>query len=151
LRTALRIVGLATAFVWLGMTGAMAQNVTAGEAQAMLEKAVAALMADEGEALAKFMSPTGGFIDRDLYVFCYDTTDGKFTAHVNRAMLGRDIRTLREKDGSPLGQRIFDANKPGTIVTVDYNALRPGSREPVPKQAYITIVGHQGCGASYYK
>jgi hypothetical protein len=84
-------------------------------------------------------------------VFCYDTTDGKFTAHVNRAMLGRDIRTLREKDGSPLGQRIFDANKPGTIVTVDYNALRPGSREPVPKQAYITIVGHQGCGASYYK
>jgi hypothetical protein len=66
-------------------------------------------------------------------------------------MPARDIRTLREKDGSPLGQRIFDANKPGTIVTVDYNAPRPGSREPLPKQAYITIVGHQGCGASYYK
>jgi len=65
--------------------------------------------------------------------------------------MGRDIRTLREKDGSPLGQRVFDANKAGTLVTVDYNSPRPGASEPVPKQAIITIVGHQGCGVSYYR
>jgi hypothetical protein len=34
---------------------------------------------------------------------------------------------------------------------VDFNAPRPGESQPVPKQVVITIVGHQGCGVSYYK
>jgi cytochrome c len=117
----------------------------------MLEKAVAELKHDERTAIAKFLNPIGGFIDRDLHVFCYDTRDGRFTAWTTYRMLGVDIRTFREKDGTPIGQRIFDANKPDTIVTVDYSSPRPGENVPVPKQVFITIVGHQGCGVSYYK
>lgn len=157
MRTALRIIGLATGVLLLGMTCGMAQSGTAAttgtaaEARAMLEKAIAALKSDERVAIAKFLNPIGGFIDRDLHVFCYDTRNGKFTAYTTYRMLGTDIRTMRQKDGNPIGQRIFDANKEGTIVTLDFNAPRPGESEPAPKQVLITIVGHQGCGVSYYK
>src|SRR5581483_12295171 len=54
---------------------------TGPEAKAMLEKAVAALKADEKAALANFNKPDGGFKDRDLYVFCFNASDGKITAH----------------------------------------------------------------------
>ena len=152
MRNALRVGGLAMGLLWLGMTCGMAQSGgTAAEARAMLEKAIVELKRNERVAIAKFLNPIGGFIDRDLHVFCYDTRDGKFTAYTTYRMLGVDIRTMQEKDGSPTGQRIFDANKPDTIVTLDYNGPRPGTTEPVPKQVVITIVGHQGCGVSYYK
>src|SRR6516225_3911855 len=79
---------------------AWAQTGTAAEAKAMLEKAVAALKANESDALAKFPKTDGGFRDRDLYVYCFNATDGKFTAHVNPALLGTDVRTLKDaKDG----------------------------------------------------
>jgi cytochrome c len=125
---------------------------TAAEAKAMLEKAVAALKANEADALAKFPKPDGGFRDRDLYVYCFDATTGKFTAHVNPALMGTDVRSLKDaKDGSALGQRIFDSVKEGTLTTVDYNFPKPGGTEPVPKEAFVTKVGNEACGVGYYK
>jgi cytochrome c len=130
---------------------AIAADATAAEAKAMLEKAVAALKANETDAIASFNKPDGGFRDRDLYVFCANTTDGKFTAHANQALLGTDIKALKEKDGTPLGEKVFAAMKDGTITTVDYNFPRPGTTEPVAKQSFVTKVGNQGCGVGYYK
>jgi hypothetical protein len=43
---------------------------TAEEAKAMLLKAVAAVNADKAKALDMFNKGEGGFLDRDLYVFC---------------------------------------------------------------------------------
>jgi|SRR5580704_5590273 hypothetical protein len=125
---------------------------TAAEAKAMLEKAVAALKANEADALAKFPKPDGGFRDRDLYVYCFDAGSGKFTAHINPALMGTDVRALKDaKDGSPLGQKIFDSVKEGSVATVSYNFPKPGTTEPVPKEAFVTKVGNEGCGVGYYK
>jgi cytochrome c len=125
---------------------------TATEAKAMLEKAAAALKTNEADALARFPKADGGFRDRDLYVYCFDTTNGKFTAHVNPALMGTDVRALKDaKDGAPLGQKIFDSVKEGSVATVAYNFPKPGGTEPVPKEAYVTKVGNQGCGVGYYK
>ena len=79
----------------LAATAAFGQ-ATGPEAKAMLEKGVAALKANKATALANFVKKDGGFQDRDLYVFCYNTSDGKFTAHVNPALMGTDIRALKE-------------------------------------------------------
>jgi signal transduction histidine kinase len=117
----------------------------------MLEKAVAELKANEAAALAKFNKADGGFRDRDLYVFCYDMNSAKFTAHVNQALLGTDVKALKEKDGSPLGEKVFNAAKAGAIATVSYNFPKPGTTDPVPKESYVTRVGNQGCGVGYYK
>src|SRR5579862_3979598 len=144
---------LAACALLIGTGFAVAQLATAAEAKAMLEKAVAALKANQTDALAKFNSPTGGFRDRDLYVFCYDMTSGAFTSHVNQTLLGKDVRTIKV-DTDPLGQRIFDIikNAPaGTISTVDYKFPKPGATAPVPKESFVTRVGNQGCGVGYYK
>ena len=133
-------------------TSAFAQATgTAAEAKAMLEKAIAALKANAAAALANFNKADGGFRDRDLYVYCFENSTGKFTAHVNAALMGTDVRALKEKDGSPLGQKVFDAAKEGTITTINYNFPKPGGTDPVPKEAFVTAVGNQGCGVGYYK
>jgi signal transduction histidine kinase len=76
---------------------------------------------------------------------------GKFNAHVNSALMGTDARALKEKDGSPLGQKVYDAAKEGTISTVNYNFPKPGGTDPVAKEAYVTRVGNEGLGVGYYK
>ena len=142
---------LAAVALLLGVAVAVAQQFgTAAEAKAMLEKAVAALKANEADALAKFNSPTGGFPDRDLYVFCFDMATGKFNAHVNPALMGTDSRALKVKD-QPVGQMVFNAAKEGTVTTVDYDFPKPGTTQPVPKESYVTRVGNEGCGVDYCK
>ncbi len=141
----------ACALLLIGGAFAVAQQFgTAAEAKAMLEKATAALKANEADALAKFNSPTGGFRDRDLYVFCFDMTTGKFTAHVNPALMGTDIHA-QKVNGQPVGEKVFAAAKEGTITTADYDFPKPGTTQPVPKESFVTRVGNEGCGVGYYK
>ena len=128
-----------------------AQFGTAAEAKAMLEKAVSAIKADKTKALDMFNKGEGGFVDRDLYVFCFDAKTGILNAHVVKSLVGTDIRALKEKDGSPLGQKIFDAVKEGTITTVSYSFPKPGGTDPLPKESYVTAVANQACGVGYYK
>ena len=143
----------ATALSWsVGSVSAQSSG-TAAEARAMLDNAVVALKANEATALAAFNDKSNTkFHDRDLYVFCYDMTDGKFTAHPNPATMGTDVRALKAKD-DPLGQRIFDTinQSGGSVLTVDYSFPKPGTTEPVPKQSFVTKVGNTGCGVGYYK
>ena len=89
-RRSVLIAAIGSAAVLLGSSFAYAAagDGTAPEAKAMLEKAIAALKGNQAEALAKFPKPDGGFRDRDLYVYCFDTGSGKFTAHVNPVLMG---------------------------------------------------------------
>jgi hypothetical protein len=66
---------------------------TAEEARAMLDRAISALKTDEDKALTEFNDPDNKqFHDRDLYVVCFDISDGKITAYSGPALLGVDIR-----------------------------------------------------------
>jgi hypothetical protein len=143
---------LATApLIWGGSFASAQQLGTAAEAKSMLDRAVGELKANPTAALAKFNDKDNKqFRDRDLYVFCFSTSDGKFTAHPNPAIMGTDVRALKVKD-DPLGQRIFDQSKEGTVTTVNYMFPKPGTTDPAPKESYITRVGGQGCGVGYYK
>jgi len=151
-KTAILSALVSVPLLW-NVTLASAQTAgTAAEAKAMLEKGVAALKANEADALAKFPKTDGGFRDRDLYIYCFNATDGKFTAHVNPALMGTDVRALKDaKDGAALGQKIFDSVKEGSFATVAYNFPKPGTTDPVPKEAFVTKVGNQGCGVGFYK
>lgn len=143
---------VATLLLMLTAASAIAQNFgTADEARAMLERAVAALKSDEAKALQQFNDPDNKqFHDRDLYVSCFDISDGKFIA-APTAMLGTDIRTFKAGD-DPIGQKAFDAVQSapeGTFVAMDFNFPKAG--KPAVKQSLETRIGNQGCGVSYYK
>jgi hypothetical protein len=130
---------------------------TADEAKAMLMKAVAAVKADKSKALDMFNKGEGGFLDRDLYPFCYNIGDGKVVAVPNpnsKQLLGQDVRTFKDVTGKMFGREQWVATeKPeGQITEVSYMFPRPGSdNTPVPKVSFVTKVGDLVCGVGYYK
>jgi signal transduction histidine kinase len=134
---------------------AQAQYGTAAEAKAMLEKAVAAVKADKAKALDMFNKGEGGFLDRDLYPFCANVSDGVLLAVANpnaKQNLGKDVRSLKDATGKAYGQELFNAGqKEGAIGEVSYEFARPGDPKPVPKVSYVTRIGDIYCGVGYYK
>src|SRR5262249_57993027 len=148
--------GLVCAMAVAGVALAQAQYGTPAEAKAMLEKAVAAVKSDKAKALDLFNKGEGGFLDRDLYPFCGNVSDGKILAVANpnaKQNIGKDVRELKDATGKVYGQEIFDAGqKPeGQISEVSYEFARPGDPKPVPKVSYVTRVGDIYCGVGYYK
>jgi hypothetical protein len=125
---------------------------TPAEAKAMLEKAVAALQADEAKALEMFTKGEGGFKDRDLYPYC-GGPDGNFTAHPT--LVGKSLKTLMDKGTppKPLGEEVYAAAEEGTISEVTYMWPRPNDpdKTPVTKVVYVTQVDEQVCGVGYYE
>src|SRR4030088_3239200 len=91
-----------------------AEYGTPDEARAMLERAVAAVNADEPKALAEFSKGEGGFKDRDLYVFCAGP-DGKLDAHPNPALMGNDMNTIKDKNGKLFGQEMVKVAQAGKL------------------------------------
>jgi signal transduction histidine kinase len=149
MRKAVIISAVASIPLLFAAGGAWAQQFgTAAEAKAMLEKAADALKKDEKAALDMFKKGEPGFKDRDLYVFCWDTVTGQWTAHPT---LTGDVRALKDKTGAAVGEMLYAAVKDGSITTVDYFFPKPGGTDPVAKQSFVTKVGNQGCGVGYYK
>jgi hypothetical protein len=134
-----------------------ADHGTAAEAKAMLEKTIAAVKADKAKTLDLINEGKGGFLDRDLYVFCANNSDGKVVAIGNpnaKQLIGVDTRTQKDVNGKAFGQELYDAyQKPeGQISEVSYVFVRPGpDKTPVPKVSFVTKVGDLGCGVGYYK
>jgi signal transduction histidine kinase len=132
------------------------QTGTADEAKAMLMKAVAAVKADKAKALDMFNKGEGGFLDRDLYVFCANVSDAKTVALGNpnaKNVLGVDARTLKDSTGKAFGvEQYAAASKPeGEITDVTYMWPSPTSKTPVQKESFSTKVGDLICGVGYYK
>ena len=152
------IAAASIAFLVLSPTAfAQQSGGTADEAKAMLMKAVAAVKADKAKAIDMFNKGEGGFLDRDLYVFCSNISDGKIVALGNnnaKKLLGQDTRTLKDATGKPFGADLFAAEeKPeGEITEVSYMFPRPGADNMlVAKVSLATRVGDLGCGVGYYK
>jgi len=103
---------------------------TAVEAKAMLDKAVAAVKADQTKALAMFNNGEGGF----------------------KNLIGTDVRALKDKTGKPFGEEFYRAAQKDMLTEVSYMFPRPGAdTTPVEKISFVTKVVDLGCGVGYYK
>jgi signal transduction histidine kinase len=153
-----RLFGLIVGAVLVGLLVAPNRGIAAGEsgtaeeAKAMLERAVAAVQADEAAALEAFTAGTGGFRDRDLYVACSSAADGTVTAHgADPSMVGRSIYDLTDAAGKRFGEEIDAVAAEGEIKVVEYVWPRPGETQAVPKASYVTKARDQVCIVGYYK
>jgi signal transduction histidine kinase len=132
------------------------QYGNAVEAKAMLLKAVAAVKADKAKALDMISKGEGGFLDRDLYPFCANVSDGKIYPFPNpnaKATFGTDARNLKDPTGKEFGKELFAAGqKPeGQITEVSYMFSKPSDPNPVPKVSFVASAGDIYCGVGYYK
>lgn len=145
---------MASVLLWNGVGLAAEKFGSAEDAKAMLDRAIAALKDDKTAALKAFNDEKNKqFRDRDLYVYCFGLTDGKFTAYEAPFLLGANIREMKLYN-EPMGQRAFDVVKDapeGTVVSLQYKLPKPGTDAPAPKEALEARVGDQACGVAYYK
>ena len=145
-----------TAVALSAATFAQAQG-TAAEAKAMLLKTVAAMKADKAKTIELINKGEGGFLDRDLYPFCANVSDGVTIALGNpnaKALIGKDNRGLKDSTGKAFGEELYAAGQKaeGTITEVSYLFQKPGpDKTPVPKVSLVTRAGDVYCGVGYYK
>jgi hypothetical protein len=125
------------------------QSGTADQAKALLAKAAAAVHADKAGALARFDDPSGGFKDRDLYVFCFDRKSGIVLAGPPTTK-GKDVRTLMDPNGKMYGQEMFASVKDGAVITEEYMFPEPYSTVPVAKESFVEGLVDVACGVGYY-
>jgi signal transduction histidine kinase len=144
-----RVTGLAAALLAFAVSARAGDRGTPQEAQALLDKAVKAVQADEAKALAAFNDPKGGYQDRDLYVFC-SGPDGKTTAHRDPKMVGVAMTDIKTADGRAVGKEIAElGNKGGG--TIEYQWPNPVTSKVETKISYIKKAGNQVCGVGAYK
>ena len=127
---------------------------TAADAKAMLEKTVAALKADKTKTLGEINAGTNGFLQGDIYPFCFNMSDGKIVAVANpnaKANMGKDIRLNKDATGDAFGERLYAAAKAGS-GEVSYMFPKAGAdKTPVPKVSFVAAAADLGCGVGYYK
>lgn len=148
----LRKITAACALLMASGLYAAGEHGTAAEAKAMLDKAIAAVKADEAKALAQFTADakaqSGEFFHKDLYVFC-GGEDGNFSAHPS--LVGSSMKELMDKATPPVavGKEFYDAAaKGGGEVT--YQWPLPGETQPRKKVAIVAQAGKQVCAVGYY-
>ena len=124
---------------------------TPDEAKAMSQQA-AALVNQNGEAaFATFSAEDGGFLTKDLYVFCMDL-EGSMLSHAKKPdLVGKNLKDFN-KYGDYLFQDMIAVASDKGEGWVDYKWPYPGSEEVKEKTSYI-IKNEKGffCGVGAYK
>jgi signal transduction histidine kinase len=127
---------------------------TAADAKAMLDKTIAALKADKPKTLDEINAAQNGFLQGDIYPFCFNLSDGIIVAIANpnaKANLGKDIRLNKDATGDVFGERLYAAAKAGS-GEVSYMFPKTGAdKTPAPKVSFVAAVADLGCGVGYYK
>ena len=121
------------------------------EAKALLDKAISHVNEVGSEkAYADFSRADGGYVDRDLYVYCLDM-EGKVVAHGNNpALIGKNLMEVKDPDGvQPIKEsiRILASANTGSF---DYKWPNPISKKIEVKSAFMAKAKGDWCGVGYY-
>jgi len=129
-----------------------AQFGTAGEAEALVKKAIELIKTDGKEkAFVEINNPRGKFVDRDLYIFVYDMT-GKCVAHgFNPKMIGKDLLEMKDPDGKYFVKERIEIVKTRGKGWQDYKFTDPITKKIEPKTAYVERIGDLIVGCGIYK
>jgi cytochrome c len=148
---------MTAAFAALAMVGVhvaaiAANNGSADEAKAMVEKAVNLLEAEgKDKAFPAFNDTAGAFVDRDLYVFVLNL-EGTTVAHgVNKALIGKSLINLKDADGKAFIQDMITMAKGAGSGWIDYKWPNPTTKKVELKSSYIKKSGDMIVGVGIYK
>lgn len=135
-------------------SGALAaRQGTAGEAVAMVQKAVALIKAKgKQKAFADISDPANtSFHDRDLYIYVYDM-NGVAVAHGNNpGMVGRPLIGMVDTEGKFLIKEMVEVAKTKGKGWVDFKWPNPMTKEVESKSGYVEKVGDILVGSGIYK
>jgi cytochrome c len=131
---------------------AAAVAATAEQAKAFSERAAAHIeqVGDE-TAFADFTRKDGGFVEGELYVFCYDH-NGVNKAHGgNPSFVGRNLLHIKDPDGTEPNLMIVNMGFQQGRGWVDFKWPNPMTKRIENKSAYVIHTHDVACGVGYYK
>jgi len=142
----------ATLAVLALLADAPAVAATPEQARAFSERASTHIrQVGEDKAFADFTRKDGGFIDGELYVFCYDR-DGLNKAHGgNPAFVGRNLLHIKDPDGAEPNAMIVKMGFEQGRGWVDFKWPNPVTKRIENKSAYVIRTNEVVCGVGYYK
>ena len=143
----------AAAFLLGTLAFPVASNAaTPDEAQALSERAASYVkQAGDEKAFADFSRPDGGFVQGELYVFCYDH-DGVNKAHGgNPSFVGKNLLHIKDPDGKEPNAEIVKVGFDQGKGWVDFKWPNPATKKIQPKSAYVIHTNDVVCGVGYYK
>jgi cytochrome c len=134
------------------LADAPAVAATPEQARAFSERASThILQVGEDKAFADFTRKDGGFIDGELYVFCYDR-NGLNKAHGgNPAFVGRNLLRIKDPDGAEPNAMIVKMGFEQGRGWVDFKWPNPVTKRIENKSAYVIRTNETVCGVGYYK
>jgi cytochrome c len=146
------------AFWWaLAAFGLAAYPLTAAaatpeQAQALSERA-AAYLGEVGveKAFSAFTNKDGGFVDGELYVFCYNHYGVVMANGGSPSLVGRNLMHMKDTDGAEptaLGINMGFENGRGWI---NFKWPNPETKRIERKSAYVIRTADIVCGVGYYE
>ncbi|MDD2325363.1 MAG: cache domain-containing protein [Alphaproteobacteria bacterium] len=122
---------------------------TKEEAKAMAEKAAALVKENHDSAFATFQKKDSGFIDRDLYVFVFDSK-GNFKAHGAKPVLvGKGGLAMKDVSGFPFVQAFLNVKDTDWVDYKWPDVMDEGKVKN--KSTYVIKVGDYTVGVGYFK
>jgi cytochrome c len=130
---------------------AASHAATPEEAQAFSQRAAAHIVqVGEQKAFADFTRPDGGFVQGELYVFCYDR-DGVNKAHGgNPLFLGKNLLHIKDPDGREPNLEIVKTGFGQGQGWVDFKWPNPVTKRIQRKSAFVIRTNDVVCGVGYY-
>jgi len=137
-------------FIALANTGG-AQAATPKEAQAFSERAAAYIkQVGEEKAFADFTRPDGGFVQGELYVFCYDHNGINMAHGGNPLFVGKNLLHIKDPDGKEPNFEIVKTGFEQGQGWVDFKWPNPMTKKIQRKSAYVIRTNDVVCGVGYY-
>jgi cytochrome c len=129
-----------------------AAAATPEQAQALSERA-AAYLGEVGveKAFAAFTNEDGGFVDGELYVFCYDHYGVVMANGGSPSLVGRNLMHMKDTDGAEptaLGINMGFEKGRGWI---NFKWPNPETKRIERKSAYVIRTADIVCGVGYYE
>lgn len=134
------------------VAGGRPASGTADDARLLLIRAQAEIGRLGREAAFRvFDDPKGGFVDRDLYVFCV-SPEGTMVAHGGiPGLIGKNVKDMTDSDGKKFIAEMLDVGKDGGRGWVDYKWPNPVTHRIEAKTSLVTGIGKDVCGVGIYK
>jgi len=140
------------ALLVVAATAGASSKGTPDEAKALVDRAISAIKSEgKDKAFAAFNSPTGGYVDRDLYVFVYDLEGAVISHGGNNALIGKSLVNLKDADGKLFVQEFVTVAKGKGEGWVDYKWVNPTTKKVEDKTSFIKRHGDMLVGVGVYK
>jgi cytochrome c len=125
---------------------------TPEQARAFSERAAAYIeQVGEEKAFADFTRRDGGFVDGELYVFCYDRKGVNMAHGGNASFVGRNLLRIKDPDGAEPNALIVNMGFEQGRGWVDFKWPNPVTKRIENKSAYVIRTHDVVCGVGYYK